>query len=292
MPIVVGHMFKLRAEADGMTVWERLGLEGQKVLILHHDDLGFTLSTNLAYAHLCTVVGPLSGSIMMTGGWAPHIRQGDLGVHLTLTSEMEYPRMRPLTEGRSLMDSEGYMWKTLEEAWTHIDTNDVEAELQAQIGAFYARGTEPTHIDTHMGSVLRPDLAEVYHRLAVEYRLPCLLPETLDDIPLPPPMRIPFAAIIDHSPLPKMRLIDSYVAPVDHRTEWYLDTLNELPPGIYHLRHHAALPGPETEQLPDAGKRIGDYAALTHPEVQRVLGTFQRPSFAEIRDAWRSVVPP
>lgn len=271
-----------------MSLWDTLGLAGRKVLLLHHDDLGFTLSTNLAYERL----GFPSGSIMMTGSWAPHIRNGDLGVHLTLTSEMDYPRMRSITARKSLLDSEGYLWRTLQEAWTHIDAQDAEAELRAQIDVFYARRLQPTHIDTHMGAVLRPDIADIYHRLALEYQLPCLLPETAGDIPLPPEMRASYQSLLDTTPLPKMRLIDSYDAPIEDRTEWYEEVLRSQLPGVYHLRHHAALPSDETEMLPDAAKRIGDYAALQSERVRRAISEFTIVTFREIGDAWRQTVPP
>lgn len=264
-----------------------MGLSGQRVIIVHHDDLGLSLSMNQAFRNL----GFASGSVFMTGGWAPMVTEGDLGVHLTLTSEWDSPRMRPISQGMSLRDKEGYFYRSLEEAWKNANSEDVEVELRAQIDAFLAKGFEPTHIDTHMGSVLRPDIAAIYHRLALEYRIPCMLPDGLDDMRLPETMRGPLLEILDKTPFPKLRLIDSYVR-TDDKTKWYLETLESLPPGAYHLRHHAAVPGPETDALPDSDIRIGDFMALGDVRVREALGKFTLITYREIRDAWRRDVPP
>lgn len=270
-----------------MDLWEAMGLSGQRVIIVHHDDLGLSLSMNQAFRELSFS----TGSILMTGGWAPMVTEGDLGVHLTLTSEWDSPRMRPISAGMSLRDKAGYFYRSLEEVWNSATADDAEAELRGQIEAFLAKGIEPTHIDTHMGSVLRPDIALAYHRLALEYRVPCLLPDGLEEMRLPEEMKVPLEQILENSPFPKLRLIDSYTRTED-KTKWYLDTLDSLSPGVYHLRHHAAIPGPETDALPDADIRVGDFAALSDPRVRDALAEFTLVTYREIRDAWRRAVPP
>jgi predicted glycoside hydrolase/deacetylase ChbG (UPF0249 family) len=154
-----------------MSVLERLGLDGKRVLIIHHDDLGLMRAQNQAYRDLSRYP---TGSIMMPSAWAAEWIDhtgGDLGVHLTLTSEWAAPRWRPLTGGASLRDTHGYLWADLEKAWQQMDAVEVEAEMRAQIDAALAHGIDVTHIYTHMGAILRPDLAQIYHRLALEYRL-------------------------------------------------------------------------------------------------------------------------
>lgn len=97
-----------------------MGLEGKRAIIVHHDDLGMSEAQNRAYFSL----GLPTGSLMMPTAWAQQVREGDLGLHVTLTSEWRSPRWRPLTGGESLCDSEGYFWSTVAEAWQHIDLGE------------------------------------------------------------------------------------------------------------------------------------------------------------------------
>ncbi len=268
------------------TFWESLGLSGKRVLILHHDDLGLLHAQNAAYEAL----GFPTGSVMIPAGWAPQLAtyaQADLGVHLTLTSEWQVPRLRPLTSGASLRDPSGYFWPTVEEAWLHVKTEEAEAELRAQIHAALAMGIDVTHIDTHMGTVLRPDLAEVYLKLAVEFRLPAFIPESLDVIELPKLVRLPIERLLARAPLPKVRWLDSYsISPIQKR-EWLIETLRQAGPGVYHLIHHAALPTPEAQMLPDWEKRCSDYEALRDSTVRQVIGEFVLLTYRQVRDALR-----
>ncbi|WP_067934089.1 ChbG/HpnK family deacetylase [Alicyclobacillus kakegawensis] len=270
-----------------MALWRDMGLEGKRCLIVHHDDLGMLAAQNEAYAQL----GLPTGSIMTPGAWAPQVNVGDLGVHLTLTSEWAYPRMRPLTGGQSLCDETGHFWPTLEQAWQHIRVEEAKAEMEAQIAACRRMGVEPTHLDTHMGAVLRPDIAAVYHQLARELGIPVLLPESLTDAGLPGYLLEPLLRILEASPLPRVRLIDSYPVPADQRASWYIDTLSGLPPGVYHLIHHAAVPTDEARVLPDWQKREADLEALRHPDVRRLLGEFVLLTYREVQAGMRQYSP-
>src|SRR5579875_1683233 len=266
-----------------MSLWDDMGLTGKRVLIMHQDDIGLSDAANRAYLSL----GLPTGSIMMPGAWAMQVKHGDLGVHLTLTSEWDYPRMRPLTEGRSLRDDTGYFWATLEQAWLNIRTEEAARELRAQIDMSFRLGIDPTHVDTHMGSVLRPDIAEIYHQLAIEYRLPAFLPENLENAGIPNIMRAPIEKIRANSPLPKVFWIDSYSVNVEPRRDWYIETLSNLKPGVYHFIHHAAESTPEGQRLPDWQKRQGDYEALKDPEVRRLLSELTLITYRDVRDAMR-----
>lgn len=265
-----------------MDLWRDMGLSGKRVLILHHDDLGYTEAQNRAYRTL----GLPTGSVMLPGAWAPQIRQGDLGVHLTLTSEWAIPRLRPLSPGASLRDPEGYFWPSVEAAWQHISTEDAAAELRAQIDAAAQLGLDVTHIDTHMGTVLRPDIAKVYFELAQEYRLPAFLPASLEG-PIPAPFVQALEGMLAQVRLPRFIWLDSYPVPVEQRRDWYVDTLRSAGPGVYHLIHHAAVPSPEGQELPDWTKRKADLDALQDPEVRHLLAEWTQLTYRDVRDALR-----
>ena len=164
--------------------------QGPRALVLHQDDVGMCHGANTAYAEL-TVFGTCSsGSVMVPCPWfseAAEIGQSvpgaDLGVHLTLTSEKEHYRWRPLTtcsKASGLVDSDGYMWRDVPSLRIHADAEAVEAELRAQIDAAYDHGVDVTHLDGHMGAVLAPEFCEIYFDLARSYRLPLLLTPDLE----------------------------------------------------------------------------------------------------------------
>src|SRR5438105_2235659 len=59
----------------------------------------------------------------------------DVGVHLTLTSEWDDYRWRPLSPRhrvRSLVDGDGYFWKTADLVAAYCDPYEAEIEMQAQ----------------------------------------------------------------------------------------------------------------------------------------------------------------
>ncbi len=268
-----------------MDFWQQLGLTDRPALIIHHDDLGLTQAQNQAY----TALGFPSGSVMVAGAWAAETQGTDLGVHITLTSEWNSPRLRPLTDGRSLCDREGYFWKTLPEAWIHIDPAEAEAEMRAQIEAARAWGLDVTHLDSHMGALFHPSLAKIYHQLALEYQLPIILPQNLDEwLSAYPTLLKTLRPLLASSPLPKVRVIDGYKTPVAERRDWYLKTLATLKPGVYHWIHHAALPTPAGQALPDWQSRQADLDALQDPEVRQILFQLPRLTYREVRDALRT----
>lgn len=266
-----------------MELWRQMGLEGKRAIIIHQDDLGITHAQGLAYRRL----GLPTASVMLPGPWSPWIRQGDLGVHITLTSEWPNLRLRPLTGGPSLRDGEGFFPPTVVAAWQQMALPEAAAEMRAQVEAALALGIDVTHLDTHMGAVVRPDIARAYHQLALEYRLPALFPDESSYDRLPEPFRADLIALCEASPLPKMKIIDGYGVPPAQRTAWYVDVLSQAGPGVYHLIHHAAADTDEGRALADWEGRQADLDALLDPSVRCALGEFVPLTYRAVRDALR-----
>ncbi len=270
-----------------MNLWQEMGLAGQRVLILHHDDLGVTHAQTQAYVDL----GYPTGSLMAPAAWCPALAgqpATDLGVHLTLNSEWSAPRLRPITGAPSLTDPEGYLWRDLEGLWSHADPAEAEAELRAQVEAIYRLGVDITHLDTHMGAIMRPDIAAAYLRLGSEYHLPLMIPEVLEYHSLPEAFREPLRAVLDGAAQPRVRLLMGYGRPPEEMRAWYLQVLGRAEPGVYHLIHHSALDTPEARALPDWQRRAADLEALQDPEVRRAIGEFRLLTYGEVRDALRA----
>lgn len=266
-------------------LWNKLGLEGKRALIVHHDDLGLSQAQNRAYREL----GFPTGSVMMMGCCVEGLSGPDLGVHLALTSGQDSLELRPMSAGRSLRDPQGHLWSTVEVAWQHIEPAEAEAELRAQIEAGL-RAFDVTHIDSHMGALLRPDLAGIYLKLAREYRLPALVPANLEMVSLPPGFLPALQNLRNNSVLPQVTVVDGYGVPPQERQEWYLQTLSRLGPGVYQLIHHAATDEPEGRLLEDWPGRKADLEALKDAEVRRVIAEFEPLTWRVVRGAWRGML--
>jgi predicted glycoside hydrolase/deacetylase ChbG (UPF0249 family) len=163
----------------------------QKFVIAHVDDIGMCHGANTAFAAVAGKGFITAGSVMVPCPWFREIAemaatnaQFDLGVHLTLTSEWQHYRWRPLTgssKSSGLVDDDGYMWRTARAARDHAHPDAVEAELRAQIDAALAAGIDATHLDCHMGTALVGKFADIYLRLGRDYRLPVLFPRHWDN---------------------------------------------------------------------------------------------------------------
>ena len=143
---------------SAQTLADRLGYAPDaKVVIIHADDLGETHAVNAA-AIKALLGGTInSASLMVPCPWFPEIADyakshpdADFGLHLTLTSERVYYRWGPVAPADkvpSLVDENGYFYHDWEHH-EHVNANDVEVELRAQIERALAMGVRPTHLDS------------------------------------------------------------------------------------------------------------------------------------------------
>jgi predicted glycoside hydrolase/deacetylase ChbG (UPF0249 family) len=178
------YMSGTRAQTIPTTLAERLGYSPEaKLLIVHVDDLGMAHSVNAASIKALETGLVSSGSIMVPCPWFSEIAayarshpQADLGLHLTLTSEWTYYRWGPvLSKERvpSLMDGNGYLFPTETEAASKIGVAEAEAEIRAQIERARTFGIQPTHLDSHMGTLYQNKaLFEMLLRVARDNKLP------------------------------------------------------------------------------------------------------------------------
>ncbi|MBA2771399.1 MAG: ChbG/HpnK family deacetylase [Sphingomonas sp.] len=164
-----------------------LGLDPKRrAVIVHADDVGMCHGANTAFVELSRSGALTCGSVMVPCPWFPEIARIaagepalDLGVHLTLTSEWAAYRWAPLTRlspSSGLVDDEGYFHRTVAALAAGVEPEAAEAEMRAQIDRALSFGIDITHIDTHMGAALCPQLVDAYCRVGRDYRLPVLLP--------------------------------------------------------------------------------------------------------------------
>jgi len=249
IPVVALLLLLPLAGAHGQekTIAERLGYpRDAKLLIVHADDLGMAHSVNVATIKAFESGRVNSGSIMVPWPWFSEIAayaranpQADLGLHLTLTSEWTSFRWGPLTSKdrvSSLLDKDGYFYLTETEAASHADPKEVELEITAQVERARAAGVQPTHLDSHMGTLYQNKaLFEVFLRVARKYKLPVRVARAWFD-------RADFLPEIlkaDDVYIDRVLDINTSVAATDWAT-FYSDAIKKLEPGVTEVVIHLA----------------------------------------------------
>ena len=189
----------------------------------------------------------------------------DLGIHLTLTSEWPQYRWRPLStasRASGLIDDDGYCWRNCLALRARVVPEAAEIEMRAQIDRAIACGIAPTHLDTHMGAALAPELLAIYLRLGREYRLPALLPRDFASytrvLKLGEFDDAPQRAAAADSPIVEFRMTPGVASDMVERT--YRELLTTVPPGTTYVALHCNAPGDiETIVPPRAHWRTDEY---------------------------------
>lgn len=244
------------------TLAERLGYsKDAKLLIVHADDLGMAHSVNAATIKAFESGLVNSGSIMVPCPWFSEIAtyaranpQADLGLHLTLTSEWTTFRWGPVTPKdrvSSLLDKNGYFNLSESEAAAKADPKEVEIEIRAQIERARAFGIQPTHLDSHMGTLYQSKaLFEIFLKVAREYKLPVRIAKTwFARADFLPSTLNPDDVFID-----RVLDINQTIPPADW-SKFYTDAIKKLEPGVTEIVIHLAY---------DDGEMRG--ATFDHPD--------------------------
>lgn len=162
------------------------GAQEPKLLIIHADDAGLSHSQNSAIIESLRNGLVNSYSIMTPcpcfeeiGDFAKSNPQYDYGIHLTLTCEWEnykFGPVLPVESVKSLVNEDGYFYKTRNELKTFADIKEIKKELNAQVQKAFDYGLNPTHIDSHMYSVgINKECFNLYKELEKVYNIPILI---------------------------------------------------------------------------------------------------------------------
>ena len=263
---------------------ERLGYPPDaKLLIVHADDLGMAHSINRASIKGLESGLVSSASIMIPCPWLPEIAayaranpHADLGLHLTLTSEWKLYRWGPVLPKErvpSLLDSSGYLYPTETEAAAHINPKEAEAEIRAQIARAKALGIQPTHLDSHMGTLYQTQaLFERFFRVARDNKLLVRVSkEWLASTPFLPALLGPDDVVMN-----TIISIEPSV-PAAGWSKFYTDAVKNLQPGISEMIVHLAYDDGEMRGLavdhPDWGSewRQRDFEFVTSEGFRKLL---------------------
>ncbi|HYR75800.1 MAG TPA: polysaccharide deacetylase family protein [Pyrinomonadaceae bacterium] len=273
-----------RPQSATKTLAERLGYpRDAKLLIVHADDLGAAHSINSASIKALESGLVSSASIMVPCPWLPEIAayarahpEADLGLHLTLTSEWSLYRWGPVLGKErvpSLLDSSGYLYPLENEAAAHVDIKEVEAEIRAQIARARALGIQPTHLDSHMGTLYQSKaLFETLLRVARENKLPFRVSQDwFTRATFMPSLLGPDDVVLDRT-----ISIEPTVAPEDW-SRFYTNEIKNLQPGVTDMIVHLAFADEEMKGVtfghPNWGAewRQRDFAFVTSDAFRKVL---------------------
>jgi hypothetical protein len=287
------------------TYAEKLGFpKGSKVLILHVDDVGMSWDSNQGAINALEKGVATSLSIMMPCPWVPgfvHYMKDhpdiDAGLHLTLTAEWKDYRWGPLSGNqiaKGLIDVEGAMWASVEDVVKHATANEVETEIRAQLERARKMGIEPTHLDSHMGTLFaKPEFLERYIKVGIENKIPVMFPAGNMELigkQLGGPEQVDqirkMGTMIWNSGLPVLddlhalsyefiysnekKLTDAELQKL--ATDQYKKTIQLLKPGLTMVIAHCTSPSPIFQYISDSYNiRKGDLLAMTDPEFKKFL---------------------
>lgn len=155
-------------------------------LIVRGDDMGFSHSGNEALIK-CSKEGiQTSIEIIVPSPWFPEAVKMlqdnpniDVGIHITLTSEWDNIKYRPVSHSPGLTDPDGYLYPfifpnknypglALKENNPKLE--DIERELRAQIELAKKKIPRISHISAHMGCYhMNDEVKQLAKKLAKEY---------------------------------------------------------------------------------------------------------------------------
>jgi len=272
------------AGAQTKTLAEKLGYSRDtKLVIIHGDDLAETHAVNAASMKALESGAINSASIMVPCPWFPEMVDYakahpdlDLGLHLTLTAERVYYRWGPVASRDkvpSLVDSNGYFHHDWSES-THINPQEAEIELRAQVDRALAMGLHPTHLDSHQYRLIEngPELFAAALRVARDYQLPLFV--TRDWFPQHAYLEkslAPSDVVIDHTVT-----IEPSVKP-ENWNQFYREALKNLAPGVTEFVIHVAFDDEELKAATrerstwGAAWRQRDYDFFSSPEFRQIL---------------------
>jgi predicted glycoside hydrolase/deacetylase ChbG (UPF0249 family) len=267
----------------GQPLQVRLGYPATaKLLILNADDLAVTHSENIASFAALDQKLITSATVMVPCPWFTEVAayakthpQADLGLHLTLTSEWQTFRWGPIASRAlvpSLVGSDGYFYADVPDVVKHAKLDEVEMEIRAQIERAKSMGLEPSHLDAHMHSLYAsPELFGVFLKVAHEYKLPIrgARNEKLFQGVLP--------LMAPGDPVPDAIFSPGEDVPASGWTDYYVNLIRNLQPGVTEIFVHLAHDDAETQAVtvnhPDWGAawRQREVEAMSSPAFRKAL---------------------
>lgn len=288
------------------TYAERLGFpKGAKVIILHVDDVGMSFDSNKGAIQATEEGVATSMSVMMPCAWVPgfvhYLKEHpktDAGLHLTLTSEWKDYRWGPLSGKPTvagLVDEEGAMWHSVAEVVKHATADDIEKEIKSQLDRAKSMGFEPTHLDSHMGTLFAtPQYMEKYLKLGIENHIPVMFPgghntmisQEISSLGMKNEQTTAVGKMLWDAGLPVLddlhNVTYGFTYPKDKNltnealqqiaVKQYIESFKQLQAGVTMVIMHCTAPTEVFKHISDSGNtRRGDLLAMLSPELKKYI---------------------
>ena len=157
-------------------------------LIIRGDDMGYAHGGNEALIKCYKDGTETSIEVLVPSPWFPEAVQllaenptVDVGIHLTLSSEWDNIKWRPISDCPSLRDADGYFYPMIYPNKNYpkrsvVENNwqlaDVEKEFRAQIELALKKIPRISHVSGHMGCTgMGDDVKALVKKLAQEYKI-------------------------------------------------------------------------------------------------------------------------
>ncbi len=274
------------------TYAERLGWPaGSRLLILHVDDAGMSAESNAGTISAVEDGVANSFSVMMPTPWVPQIvdyiaehPDADAGLHLTLNAEWRHYRWGPLAGKPAvpgLVDDQGALWHNVADVVEHASAAEVAVEIAAQLERALSMGFQPTHLDSHMGTLFAtPGFLEAYMQLGIRNDIPIMFPgghnfyaRQLYGERAEAEARAAGRALWNAG-LPVLDDLHntSYGWAQEDKVANYVEAIRGLKPGVTMMIMHCTAPEANFELISNSGpSRFGDLEAMLSPEVKQAL---------------------
>lgn len=276
-------------------VLKKLGFsDTDRLVIIHMDDVGMCHASLTAYQELMEYGLVSSAAVMVPCPWFPatadYLRQHprlDMGVHITLTSEWDTYRWGPISTAdpySGMIDSEGYFYRSAQEARENGHLAAVRIEILMQIQRALAAGIDVTHIDTHMGTAFYHKYLPLYVEAAQSNGLAIFLlryaAERMGFVQVgKSTIEVGSALIVrlEAEGYPMVDEVDDMplgaALEFEDRLELTKTKMKALKPGgITHFLMHAAHDTPELRAIaPDWRARVGDLQVFQSDELRKFI---------------------
>lgn len=272
------------------TYAEKLGWpKGTRALIIHVDDAGMSYDSDLGTIEAIEKGVANSLSVMMPCPWVPNIvrwiktSKADAGLHLTFTSEWDVYRWGPVAGKPTvpgLVDQEGAMWDNVGLVVEHASADEIEREIRAQLDRARTMGFEPTHMDSHMGTLFETaGFMERYIKVGIEEHIPVMFPGGHNTyLSADEPAKVPLARAMGRKVwdggLPVLDDLHnrSYGWKREEKVDKYIEAIRGLKPGVTMMIMHCTRPTEVFEHISGSGPtRLGDLEAMLDPRVRQAL---------------------
>jgi hypothetical protein len=253
--------------------------DGKIRLWLRGDDFGYTHASNMAMETAFEEGFMSSAGLLVPGPWFSESASmalahpdWNVGVHLTISSEWNVLRWRPvspISEVPSLVASDGYLYTSGYRASSATPRPDdlrafhepnlveVEKEFRAQVERAKAAGLNIQYVDCHMGMACREEILPITRKIAAENCIPIAGSQSF------PGMRNISLAWDQRTPAEGRRLLEA--------------ELRKLTPGLWMYVAHPAVDTPELRAVDtDSGERWAHQrssvlALWTDPDVRKLI---------------------